>query len=459
MGLVFRRIFLFGATGGLLALLGLAIFTKDFLGSKPQIILQSKVPGVNIDGLSPLPISRTIGLTVQIQNKTNKVCGIRAILKQGEKTIGLHPAPASSVILESADLLSQGFSEGPAELTVAADDCSFWKRTGKIVAPAQIDLTPPSITLTSGQHYINQGGADVATYRVSPDTVWSGIKIGPYQFRGFKKPGGAADEYFALFVFSYELLSDTPIELIALDGAGNKAETTLTPAKFFPKEFRHRDLTIEDNFIHTKVADIIVNTPELENTGDNLQNFLLVNRDLRRKNNQFLVELAGKSDEKFHWQDAFKPLKNASIEAAFADYRNYFYNGQKVDEQVHLGFDMAVVEKYPVTAAQAGRVAYAGYLGIYGNTVVIDHGFGLQTLYGHLSAIDAAVGNTVVKEQKIGTSGSTGLAGGDHLHFSLLIQGVQTNPIEFWDPHWIGDHVHLRLGKNLTDENAIAAQN
>ena len=142
-------------------------------------------------------------------------------------------------------------------------------------------------------------------------------------------------------------------------------------------------------------------------------------------------------------------MGNAAIEASFADYRSYLYQGAKVDEQVHLGFDMAVTERYPIQASGRGRVVFAGYLGIYGNTIVIDHGYGLMTLYGHLSGIDVHEGDMVERAQKIGNSGATGLAAGDHLHFSMLIDGVQTNPIEFWDQHWIDDHVTLRLGKSL----------
>ncbi|MBI4411691.1 MAG: hypothetical protein HY541_04325, partial [Deltaproteobacteria bacterium] len=229
--LLLRRFFVLGAVFFLLALLIVAVLKKDFFGSRPQITLESGVPGVANDSRPSLPIGRTIGLTMQIQNKTNRVCGVHAILKQGEKTIELNPAPAPAVLLESTDLLSQGFLEGPAELTVAVDDCSFWRRTGRIVRPVDIDLTPPSIALTSGQHYINQGGADVATYRVSEDTAWSGIEIGPYRFKGFKKPGSSSEsgDYFAFFVFSYELPADTPITLVALDGAGNKAQAILAP--------------------------------------------------------------------------------------------------------------------------------------------------------------------------------------------------------------------------------------
>jgi murein DD-endopeptidase MepM/ murein hydrolase activator NlpD len=116
-----------------------------------------------------------------------------------------------------------------------------------------------------------------------------------------------------------------------------------------------------------------------------------------------------------------------------------------VDRQDHVGFDLSVVERYPIEAANDGRVLLAEYFGIYGNTVLIDHGAGLVSLYGHMSSIDVEVGESVTKSQILGRSGATGLAGGDHLHFGLFLQGVPVNPIEWWDPAWIRDHVTDRL--------------
>ena len=133
------------------------------------------------------------------------------------------------------------------------------------------------------------------------------------------------------------------------------------------------------------------------------------------------------------------------MESAFADGRTYIYNGQTVDHQVHLGFDLAVVEHTPVRAANDGTVLYTGYFGLYGNTIIMDHGCGLQSLYGHLSSIGTRVGEQVKRGQEIGRSGQTGLAGGDHLHFSLLVEGIFVNPTEWWDPHWIHDRLELKL--------------
>ena len=133
------------------------------------------------------------------------------------------------------------------------------------------------------------------------------------------------------------------------------------------------------------------------------------------------------------------------MESGFADHRTYFHAGDEIDQQVHLGFDLASTANAPIRAANAGRVIFADYLGIFGNCVVIDHGMGLQSLYAHLSSIDAEIGDDVARDEAIGRSGQTGLAGGDHLHFTMLVHGQPVTPVEWWDEHWIEDRILRKL--------------
>jgi len=116
-----------------------------------------------------------------------------------------------------------------------------------------------------------------------------------------------------------------------------------------------------------------------------------------------------------------------------------------VDHQTHLGFDLAGLEHMPVRASNDGVVVLAEFFGIYGNAVVVDHGCGLQTLYGHMSSLRVKPGDPVKRDQQIGISDSTGLAGGDHLHFTVLIDGIPVNPTEWWDPHWIHDRIEAKM--------------
>jgi murein DD-endopeptidase MepM/ murein hydrolase activator NlpD len=145
------------------------------------------------------------------------------------------------------------------------------------------------------------------------------------------------------------------------------------------------------------------------------------------------------------WSGPFVQLGNSQVEAGFADDRTYVFEGRDVDRQTHLGYDLAVTSAIPIQAANAGKVLHADWLGIYGNCVVVDHGMGVASLYGHLSSIDVRAGDSVQKGQVLGRSGMTGLAGGDHLHFTMLVHGRPVNPVEWWDSHWIADRIERKL--------------
>jgi murein DD-endopeptidase MepM/ murein hydrolase activator NlpD len=132
------------------------------------------------------------------------------------------------------------------------------------------------------------------------------------------------------------------------------------------------------------------------------------------------------------------------------------YKGKQVDHQVHLGFDLSDTANAPVHVANDGRVVWADSLGIYGNCVVVDHGYALQSIYGHMNRIDVKVGDMVKKNQSLGVAGATGLAGGVHVHFSMQIDGVQINPVEWWDEHWIHDRILSKLDPTLAQAKSAA---
>jgi murein DD-endopeptidase MepM/ murein hydrolase activator NlpD len=183
--------------------------------------------------------------------------------------------------------------------------------------------------------------------------------------------------------------------------------------------------------------------------------FVKINNEMRKANNQTLSDLRLKTADKFLWSRPFIRQPHSQAEANFADLRNYIYQGKKVDQQVHLGYDLAVTQHVGVEASNDGKVVYAAPLGIYGNCSVVDHGYGLQSIYGHLSRIDVHEGDMVKQGQVMGLSGMTGMAGGDHIHFAMQLDGVQIDPKEWWDPHWIQDHIAKRV--ELTGFQASAA--
>ncbi|MFB3854395.1 MAG: M23 family metallopeptidase [Vicinamibacterales bacterium] len=312
----------------------------------------------------------------------------------------------------------------------------------------EVRLTPPRISVLSTHHYINHAGSEMVVYTVSPPEAESGVRVGDVVYPGYPGSGaglaGGAGLRVAFFALLHDQDLDTPVHVFAQDDAGNESRASFD-YRVFPKRFRQGRIELDDKFLSKVVPAILEQAPEITPSGDMLKDFLEINGKLRQLNADKIASLAKESRPEMLWRDAFRPLTNASIESGFADRRAYYYGGREVDRQVHLGFDLAVTVNIPVLAANAGKVVFAGYLGIYGNTVIVDHGMGVQSLYAHLASIDVAAGDDVAKEQQLGRSGMTGLAGGDHLHFAMLVAGHPVNPVEWWDPHWIEDRVLRKL--------------
>ena len=288
----------------------------------------------------------------------------------------------------------------------------------------------------------------MVVYRVSPPDVESAVRVGEVTYPGFSNTAaGLADPELkvAFFALLYNQSPDTPMEIVAQDVAGNQTRSQFEH-RVFPKKFRSSRIPLDDKFLGRVVPAILQSSPQVQASPDDLlPSFLKINNDLRRMNNDTIAALAKKTAPSMLWDGAFQPLGGSQIESAFADSRTYLYDGKDVDRQVHLGFDLAKTVNSPVTAGNSGKVVFASELGIYGNTVIVDHGMGVQSLYGHLSSFGVNEGDTVKKGQQLGASGQTGLAGGDHVHFSMLVNGQFVNATEWWDPHWIEDRIMRKL--------------
>ncbi|HET7730577.1 MAG TPA: M23 family metallopeptidase, partial [Usitatibacter sp.] len=305
-----------------------------------------------------------------------------------------------------------GIKEGPATLRVSARDASLWHSFNGNEAVLEksfvLDVTPPTLDLVADDRYVNFGGVGVIVYRPSPDTATSGVQMGDYFFPGF--PGqirDRPDHYLALFAHPYNVPPQTRPTLVATDKAGNRRELRIA---YELKDVRYRKSTIalSDNFMQNKIVPLITDVAARQ--GSVPEQFVAVNKALRKVNEDKITEVTKKATPKMLWKDAFAQLSNSKVEANFADARTYTYNGQPVDSAYHLGYDLSVTKNYPVEASNSGTVAFAGDLGIYGNTVILDHGLGLFSLYGHLSSIDVKVGDAVARRQPLGRTGETGLA-------------------------------------------------
>jgi murein DD-endopeptidase MepM/ murein hydrolase activator NlpD len=414
-------------------------------------------------------LGRKPALSLQVEDAGNGLNRVTVSLKQKDQLVPLvdesYPGPSlafwrtgqqKATTIDLGRLIAEKYKvqDGSASFTVTASDHSrrgfFGGNRTEQQRDFVFDIYPPRLEVLSSQHYINQGGSECVVYRVSPDAEMSGVQAGPNFFPGY--PAGSDPSLrFSLFAFAYNIPENSPLRVVARDGAGNEAVAGFWN-KVFPKKFRSREIPLDDGFLQKVVPEVMSHSPNIKDEGDLIKTFLEINGKLRRANHDQIRELAPKSAPRFLWDGAFLQLSNSQVESLFADHRTYLYQGKEVDRQDHVGFDLSVTQQYPIEAANDGVVLLADYFGIYGNTVLIDHGCGLISLYGHLSSIGVQVGQQVKKKEVVGRSGATGLAGGDHLHFGLFLHGVPVNPTEWWDGKWIKEHVLDRLGDDARSQ-------
>jgi murein DD-endopeptidase MepM/ murein hydrolase activator NlpD len=275
--------------------------------------------------------------------------------------------------------------------------------------------------------------------------------VGALFFPGKPLAGADPAVRVTLFAIPHDGVEAKPM-LVALDAAGNRRETPLRFA-IKPRKFAEKTLEIDDGFLERKVPPLLAEN-QLPPAATLLDGYLVVNRDLRRTTEEKVRDLCAESGTEPHWDGGFGRLPNSDPLSGYGDKRTYTHKGEKIDHQTHLGFDLASLKRADVPVANAGRIVFAGPLGIYGTTVIVDHGLGLFTLYGHLSETAVKAGDTVERGTVLGKTGETGLAGGDHLHFSTMIHGTHVDPVEWWDPHWIHDRIELRMTAATTPPEA-----
>jgi murein DD-endopeptidase MepM/ murein hydrolase activator NlpD len=438
----------------------LAVLVLGIVGFGAAWFLAAREQGPSITITSPDKfVGRAGVLDVTVESPTAIVVASAAIEQNGQTTI-VASAPAggaeNQVSLKGpiGKSAQPALVNGPARIVVTASRLVFFGlRIAESTAAREVTvrLDPPRVSVASIHHFINLGGAEFVVLRATPEDVEAGVRVGDVSYRAYPgKAVGLADPALrvAFFALKHDQEVTARMSAYARDEAGNEATTPLDhqPTN---KRFLQSTIPIDQPFLDRVVPAIASNTPDLKIDTSSpeglLKGFLTINGDLRRKNNDAITALAAKSRPEMLWKDAFAQMGNSQVESRFADRRTYFFDDKEIDRQVHLGFDLASVKQAPVLASNAGVVVFADFLGIYGNCVIVDHGLGVQSLYAHLSSIGVKPGDAVTKGQELGRTGATGLAGGDHLHFTMLVQGVPVNPVEWWDPHWMEDRVFRKI--------------
>lgn len=359
-----------------------------------------------------------------------------------------------------------GLTEGTVEILVSADDRGMWTSPAELSISLPVDFRRGRIEPLTIQHNATVGGAEVTVFRfVGRKLDRVGVEVGGRFFKAFPlsafSPSSEAsgELYVALFPIptNFDTKSDT-VKLVAVDEFGTQVTSSLYH-RIAPKSFPEVEMKLGDQFVHSKVPELLASLrrvqPDVVVSGDDVRDFKLVNETLRTHNEATIQKALQESPVAQRlWNGAFVRPLAAAPKAGFSENRVYRYQGAEVSRSTHVGIDLADLQQSRVGAAQAGEVIFVGDLGIYGETVIVDHGIGVSSLYGHLSSIVVKKGERVSIGQELGRTGVTGLAGGDHLHYEVRVQGVPVSPLAWWDSNWMRDHIE---GKVVEAEKMIAA--
>jgi len=397
-------------------------------------------------------------LVLEIDDEGSGLRQVRAILvtEKGEQPLLEKDYPGSTLtggatkpsherVELSIDAKALGLREGQAKLRVLARDWS-WVRLLQgnettVELPVTIDFKPPRISIENGQTYLERGGSGLVIYTLSKPATRDGVEVAGHFYPG-RPLGKDPLRRLAFFAIPHDAPPDPPIRVVAEDAAGNRSAlgwATHLKERTFPDV----TLNLSPQFLSSKVPEL-AEAKGIDGT-DPIAAFQKINSEGRAADEARVREIVKASGDGRLWSGAFEQLKNSKVTSQFAEKRSYFVEGKKISQATHFGYDLAVTVASPVTASNSGRVLWADDLGIYGNCVILDHGYGVTSLYGHLSRIDVKVGELVRAGQQLGLSGSSGLAGGDHLHFAILVDDTYVDPVEWWDPKWIREKIDSLL--------------
>jgi len=412
---------------------GVWLWVVKFESEKPSIRLLRDAPALGRE------------LVLRVEDQKSGLAEVRIEADQAGRTIELFAEKFPGAVPSFKKTLSlrplpAGLTDGEVVFRITASDRS-WKKGNTTVLELKkiIDTRPPRMMFLGGPHFVSVGGTGVVSFALDEDVFLAGLQVGKNFFPGFSRGGGR-------FLVFYALPHDAPNDVlfigVAEDAAGNRTNIPFRP-DVKSVRFKSDDLTLTDDFLGRVIPYFKNLDPSL--SGTDTEVFLAVNRKQRAADDERLRSLCRDTEPRPLWTGPFLRLPKSKPMASFGERRTYRYQGRVIDNQVHLGVDLASVQNCPVPAANTGRVVFAGPLGIYGRTVVLDHGCGLFSMYCHLSRIDAVVTKNAARGGILGLSGSTGMAGGDHLHFAMLVHGVFVDPVEWWDAHWIRDNVETKM--------------
>ena len=332
-------------------------------------------------------------------------------------------------------------------LKIEATDNSLWGlfmgNTYKEEITLVIDQRRPVLSIIANSYKIQKGGAAIVIFKAN-DPHMQSLKIETNFGKTFIAQPFMKEGYYASLVAWPVQESSFSATVVARDRAGNETKS-IVPIRLKDHVYRVSNIELSDAFLDGKIAELANTYEQTVGVDDRLEQFRIINEKVRADNEKIIHKVTSKVSKNmvvdFNPQP-FYPLVNGQKVADFGDHRIYSYKGEEnVSQAYHMGLDLASVSMGPITSSNGGNVVFSQPNGIYGNLPIIDHGFGLYTLYGHCSEVHVQKGDSAALGQQIAKTGLSGYAMGDHLHFGILVQGIEVRPEEWMDTKWIADNI------------------
>ncbi len=438
-------------------------------GATWYFLFESEIPQAEIH-IDRLWKSDNFTISIKASDQKSGIRSIRLIAvekdmrtvlyhKENQRTGNIPPfAPLEEKATIKVDCKRPKTGSGAVQFVLEVNDFSLRNHYGgnqkTLKKTITFEMQGSSVRPLHVEHSVSPGRAGSVIYQTEAADITTGVLVNGHFNQAYPVESKEKNVFVAYYGVPYSTQSLSEFAVVVTDNATHRTIVPLTTT-FISHQKKKDTINLSDAFFQRKIPEFRQHYPEMK--GDMLAQYLYINNTVRQQNAAAIRAICEKTSPEQLWHGAFKRMAG-SKRAGFAEYRSYLYQQKVVDHQVHLGVDIASIRHDKIKAANSGIIAYADYMGIYGKMVMIDHGQGIFSLYSHLSQIDVTPGTNVKKREIIGRTGTTGMAGGDHLHFSMLVHGVFVEPKEWWDKKFIYNHFTVPLNRLRQDASAQKKQ-
>lgn len=407
-------------------------------------MFERNVPVVSVTESQYWNLKEPIDVTIDDESGI-KWYEVKMISSEGEKVLVqealLKPEKKLQLKVEYPRM-NYSIKDENIKIIVTAVDSSQWDffsgNSTSIAKTFIIDKKKPFVSLITNSYGIYKGGSALVVFKANDENI-KDIYVEVNDNKRFKVQPFYEEGYYTTLVAWPVNEAKFDARIVAEDKAGNTTRVHI-PYYYKAKSYSVSKMKLSDRFLKGKIAELAHEFSETQGVEDAIEQFKIINEDVRANNEKIIHTITSRTSNEmisnFSIQP-FYPLKNAAKVASFGDHRLYYYNNEMVSESYHLGLDLASVKMGEIKTQNHGMTVFSEENGIYGNMPIIHHGMGLYTLYGHCSSVRVAAGDSVRPNDQIANSGKSGYAMGDHLHFGVLVQGVEVRPEEWMDKEWI----------------------